>query len=349
MKKLIIISLSLMMTIGAFAQQYLTQAKPYGKKLWGYIDQKGETVIKPVYKACYAFSEDGLAPIYEAKKYTFINTKGEIIEPEIKKILLIKGVFGFGGIEGYHDGLIAVAKGKKWGFLNTKGKVAIELKYDKVTSFSGGVAVAKLKKGFFVLNTQGEEAKIEGKGIIDVKSFSEGRAHFKTDKKLFGFIDNSGKVVIEAQFISVGPFKGGLAWAKTSDKKIGFINKTGEWTIKPQFLAAKDFDPVSKLARVKKDDKWTYVNESGELISFDGIESQGNFHEGLAKGKKDGKTGFYNSKGEWVVAPEYEGVRNFKNGFAAVKKGGKWGFVDKTGKVVVEPAYAGVKDMEKVK
>jgi len=349
MKKLIIISLSLLLSVGAMAQTFLTQVKPYGEKLWGYANQKGEIVIKPIYKVCYAFSEDGLAPIYESKKYAFINIKGDVIEPEIKKIQLIKGVFGFGGVEGYHDGLVAVMQGKKWGYLNTDGKVAIELKYEKVSSFHGGLAVARLKKEFFVLNPKGDEFKIEGDGIIDVKLFSEGLASFKTDKKLFGFIGKEGTVAVEAKFVSTGKFKGGMAWAKTSDKKVGFINKSGDWKIDPQFEAAKDFDPVSGIARVKKDGIWTYVNKSGEIVKITGIESMGDFHDGLAKGKKDGKTGFFNSKGEWVVKPEYEGARNFKNGFAAVKKGGKWGFVNSTGQLVVEPSFAAVKDMEQVK
>lgn len=336
------------MYVGAMAQTFLSQAKPYGEKLWGYTNQKGELIIQPKYKICYGFSEDGLAPVYESKKYTFINTKGDVITPEIKKIQLIKGVLGFGGVEGYHNGLVAVLKGK-WGFLNTDGKIAIELKYDKVSSFTNGVAVAKLKNKFIILNTKGEETKVDDDEIVNVKPFSEGLAAFKTNKKLFGFINNTGKVVIEPQFIAVGKFSDGAAWAKTSDKKVGFIDKTGNWIIKPVFLAAKNFDAVSGLARIKKEKSWTYINKTREIINIEDIENQGDFHEGLAKGKKDGKTGFFNNKGKWVVSPEYEAARNFKNGFAAVKKDGKWGFVDKTGKLVVEPTFAAVKDLEKIK
>ena len=348
MKKLAIIALSLTISIGAMAQTFITQAKPYGGKLWGYINQDGETVIEPIYKKCYKFSESGLAPIYESKKFSFINTKGEEITTEISGFKLIEGFVGFGGLEGYNDGLVAVVKDKKWGFLDTDGNIAIELKYDKVSIFNNGAAIAKIGDDFFVLNKSGEESKIVGEDIVTVKHIINGLAPFSSSTKQSGFIGTDGEIVIAAQFASVGFFFDELTWAKTADKKLGYINKKGEWIIEPQFLAAKEFGSVSGLARVKTATGWTYVNKAGEIITIDDTESWGDFSDGLAKGKKLGKTGYYNNKGEWIIAPELEAGKDFKNGFAAVKKGGKWGFVDTSGEWVIEAQYAGVKDLERV-
>jgi len=348
MKKLLIIALSLTISIGTMAQTFITQYKPYGGKLWGYVNQNGETVIEPMYKKCYKFAENGLAPIYESKKILFINTKGEEITTEINGFKLIEGFVGIGGLEGYHDGLVAVTKNKKWGFLDTKGNIAFELKYDKASIFNNGVAIAKIGTDFFVLNKNGEETKITGEDIVNVKQIINGLASFSNSSKQYGFIGTDGKVVIPAKFISVGFFADDLAWAKTADKKIGFINKNGEWIIEPQFLAAKRFGKVSGLARVKTANGWAYVNKSGEIVNISDTESWGDFSDGLAKGKKAGKTGYYNNKGEWIIAPELEAGKNFKNGFAAVRKGGKWGFINTSGEWVIEAQFAGVKDMEKV-
>ena len=348
MKTLIIFALSIMMSIGAMAQTYIIQVKPYGEKLWGYVDQSGKTVIAPVYKKCYEFADNGLAPVYESKQFGFINTKGEKISTEIKGFKLIEGFIGFGGVQGYHDGMVAVVKGKKWGFLNTEGKVAIELRYNEVSIFNDGFAIAVSGGDFFIVNKSGEETKIEGDDFVDVKHFSEGLAPFTNSDKASGYINTSGKIAIPAQFLTVGYFSDGLAWAKDTDKKVGYINKTGKWVINPQFDAAKNFDPVSGLARVKTEGKWAYVDKNGKIIHMDDTETWGDFKDGLARGKKDGKTGFYNTKGEWVITPEYEGGRNFKNGYAAIKKGDKWGFIDKAGNRVIEPQFAAVKDFEKV-
>lgn len=348
-KSLLLIVLSLTITIAAMSQTFITQYKPTGSKLWGYMDQNGKTIIEPEFKKCFMFSESGIAPIYRSKNYIFINTKGEIIKTEITGFRLIKGFAGIGGLQGYSDGLIAITKDDKWGFLNTDGNIAIELKYDKVSSFNKGVATAQLGDDFFVLNKNGNETLIEGDNVASVKHFVNNFAAFTSTAKQSGFIGTDGKIAIPAEFTSVGYFVADLAWAKTADKKIGYINTKGEWVIEPQFLAAKNFDPVSGLARVKTANGWAYVNKSGEMLFVKDTQTWGDFYDGLAKGKKEGKTGYYNNKGEWVVAAEYEGGRNFKNGFAAVKKNDKWGFINTKGEWVIDAQFAGVKDLEKVK
>ena len=349
MKLIITIVLSLMVSYGAIAQTYITQFKNFEGKLWGYMNQKGEVVIEPVYKKCYKFSENGLAPIYESKKFQFINLKGEKVNTDIEGFKLIEGFMGIGGLQGYMDGLVAVQKNKSWGFLNSEGVVAIMLKYEKVSSFNNGFAIAQGGGDFYVIDKTGKEIKIEIADLVSVKGFTEGMAPFADNSKLYGFIDTKGKMIIPAQFASVGYFNDGLAWAKTADKKIGFLNKDGEWVINPQFLVAKNFDPVSGLARIKNEEGWAYVDKSGTIVKMTDTEAWGDFYEGLAKGKKDGKVGYFNAKGEWAVNPEFEGGRNFKNGFAAVKKGGKWGFIDKTGQWVIDPNYSGIKDLELVR
>jgi hypothetical protein len=349
MKTIFTIILAFATLFTGTAQTFITQAKPYGEKLWGYINEKGGTVIEPAYKKCYPFARNGLAPIYESKKFQFINTKGEVLKTDINGFKLIEGFVGIGGLQGYSDGLVAVQKNKGWGFLNTNGGVEIMLKYDKVSSFNDGFAVAQSGGTYYVINKKGEELKIEGAEIANIKGFNEGMAPFADNSKKYGFINTDAKVAIEAQFASVGNFYGGLAWAKTFDKKVGFINTKGEWAVNPHFFAAKNFDPVSGLARVKTEEGWVYTDNNGMITKVTVSESWGDFHEGLAKGKKEGKTGYFNAKGEWAIEPQFEGGRNFKNGFAAVKQGGKWGFIDKTGNWVVEPNYSGVKDMELVK
>ncbi len=349
MKKTILLSYALVFFCAtAFSQTYLTQVKPVDSKKWGYINEKGEQVIAPQFEKCHKFSKDGLAPIYDTKsrQYYFINTKGEKLETEVKDFKLIDR-FGF-DLEGYNDGLIPIRQGEKWGYLNAQGKLAIPAKYDHVTGFSSGHAVATLNKNFIVLNTSGEESPVES-SVVDVKEFAESLAPYRAADKKFGYIDGNGKIAVRAKFESVGYFVGGLAWAKSTDDQVGFIDKSGEWVIQPQFTTAKEFDPSTGLARVKKGDTWGYVNKSGEFINVKDTDLWSDFSEGLAEGRKGGKVGFYNAQGEWVIQPQFDGSRAFKNGYAAVKKGDKWGMIDKNGKIVIEPSYDRIMDMELVK
>jgi len=180
MKSTITLVLSLLVSFATMSQTFITQVKPYEGKLWGYINEQGETVIEPAYKKCYPFSENGLAPIYESKKFQFINTKGEVLNTDINGFKLIEGFIGIGGLQGYSDNLVAVQKNKSWGFLNSNGGVEIMLKYEKVSSFQGGFAVAQGGGNFYVLNKKGEEFKLEGIEIINLKGFKEGLAPFAT-------------------------------------------------------------------------------------------------------------------------------------------------------------------------
>jgi len=347
MKSLISITLSLLLSGVTMAQTFIAQAKPSGEKLWGYIDQNGTAITPAIYKKCFQFSSDGLAPIYESKQFSFINTKGEEIATEIKGFKLIEGFIGIGGLQGFHDGMVAVVKGKKWGYLNTEGEIAIELKYDKASVFNDGYAVANKGGDYFVLDKKGNEILIDGDKLTGIRHFAEGLAPFTNKDKQVGFVNTKGEIVIPAQFLATGYFNEGLDWAKDTDKKTGYINQKGEWIIKPQFETGKNFDTESGPARVKTNGKWAYVDKSGEILFVD-TENWGDFHNGLARGKKDGKTGYYNNEGEWVIAPEFEAGRHFKNGFAAVKQGDNWGFINTKGEWVLGPQYAAVKDFERV-
>lgn len=331
----------------AFGQTHIAMVKSATNKKWGYVSDNGEVIAEPKYERCYEFSSEGLAPVYEPKEkqFYFITTKGAKITTDIKDFKLMDRM-GF-ALEGFGDGLIPIKHNDKWGFLNKEGKVAIPAKYDDVTGFGSGHAVATLGKKIFIINTSGEETAVEP-GILEIRKFSENIAPFRAADKKFGFLDVTGKTVIKPQFESVGYFKDGIAWAKTTDGMVGYIGTNGEWVITPQFNTAGNFDSESGLARVKTGSEWGYVNKEGKVIRKTDTMVWEDFSNGLAMGKKDGLFGYFNDKGEWAIQPQFDGGRDFKNGYAAVKKGGKWGIIDKSGNWVLKPEYDGIKDMELV-
>lgn len=330
------------------AQTLVVQVKPVGSKSWGYADPSGELLIPAEYEKCYPFSSNGLAVIYNGKErqYYFINLKNTKLETTPKNFK-IKDGFGF-NVSSFQNHLFLVQVNDKWGYMNDQGQMAIEAIYDNGNDFSEGAATVQKGKQFLIIDTKGTETPIEG-DIIDVKEFSQGLAPVRMKDKKFGFIDTKGKLVIPDQFESVGYFSNGLAWAKTTDKKLGYIDETGKWVIKPEFEAGKEFDPVSGLARVKKGEKWCYVDVTGKILEVADTEVWGDFSEGLSDGKKGSLRGFYDHEGHWVIEPKFQAVRDFHNGYAAAKDNDKWGLIDKTGKWVIEPKYESIKDVMLVK
>lgn len=341
-------ALVLLYGINSFAQSYVILAQPAGSKDWGYADLSGNLIIDAKYRKCTSFSEDGYSAIYDgkSKQFYFIDLKGETLQTEITGYGLID-IFLF-GIKGFSDGFAAVEVNDKWGFMNTQGKLAIPAEYDKVTVFRSGYASAKKGIHYIVVDQNGNEKSVNIPGITDLNDFSENLAVFKTEGGV-GFIDGSGSVAIQPKYDAAGDFSGGFAWAKTSAGKVGYINPMGEWVIQPNFDAGKNLDPSCGLARIKKDDKWGYVNLSGEILYMTDTELWEDFMGGLARGKKNGKFGYFNDKMEWAIQPQFDGARDFRNGYASVRKGSLWGVIDANGNWVIEPKFEDIKDVEIVR
>jgi hypothetical protein len=328
------------------SQTLIGLARPYDKKEWGFVNLKGEFIIQPEYRKTSGFSKEGYAPALDEKtgKFIFIDKKGEKLKTDLDFVLI--GTLGT-NFHGFSNGLAPVRLGGNWGYMNVQGKEAIKAMYEKISEFSDGYAVVEKAEKKIILDVTGKETVVTDPKIFAVKHFEEGLAPFDTKERQSGFVDPTGKIVIEAKFGSVGYFKDGLAWARAADGQLGYINKKGEWIIKPQFQMTKDFDVKSGVARVKTGEKWGYIDKSGKVIEMNnGSESFDDFAEGLCSGKKGGKVGFYDKTGKWIIEPKFDGVRDFKNGYAAAKMVDKWGIIDTSGKWIIQPILGAIKDME---
>jgi WG containing repeat len=341
MRKLFVLISLVWTTTVLFAQTKVIQVKSIDTRLWGYADINGQIIIPAKYARCNEFSPEGLAAIsvVDNKEYYFIDLKGSRVPTDIQLFRLIDtNIF----MRGYSDGMVAVKYKDKWGFLDSEGHVAIALKYDMVQPFKEGFTVARRGAYFMVLNKKGEEFLFEAS---DIRPFSGGYAGFASDGK-FGFVDQNGKVVIPAQYNSIGGFNGGISWARDSHNTLGYINTKGEWVLKPQYDQGADYDPGTGLALAVKNRLWRYVNMKGEKIYLKGVLHYYSFSEGLAMAKANTGFGFVNEKGDWWIKPTFNSARPFKNGYAAAKVKGLWGLIDTNGKWVIQPKFIGIKDVE---
>lgn len=117
----------------------------------------------------------------------------------------------------------------------------------------------------------------------------------------------------------------------------GYVNSTGKYVLEPQYENALPFSDF--LAAVKKNGRWGYINGEGKFIIEPSFEDAYLFSEQTAAVKLDGKWGFINRAGKFLIEPKYEDAALFRQGLAAVKWDGKWGFVAKTGEMIVPPRF----------
>ncbi len=195
----------------------------------------------------------------------------------------------------------------------------------------------------------------EGKVKYGMGNFHEGLAQLwvhENGGQKAGYIDKTGKVVIPAEYDSVGEFSEGLA-AVEKDGKFGVIDKTGKTVIPFQYSWAEYLQPDGSsstfkpleafhegLATVLQDGKFGYIDKTGKEVIPRQYHTAVSFSEGLAAVEKDGKWGFIDKTGKEVIPFQYDKVSSFSEGLAAVLVSGEgWSFIDKTGKEVLSVSY----------
>jgi hypothetical protein len=173
----------------------------------------------------------------------------------------------------------------------------------------------------------------------------------------YGFIDRSGKFVIEPKFIGAGCFKGGLASVIT-DKGHAYIDKSGRFVTQPgEYVTyhgggcdetwpnyAEGLHQVTRYFKVpgaKTDDELTYsgyVNAQGKLVIPLAHYYADDFSDGMAQitvkidisqeeleeGKRRNdatvreRHGYIDTTGKMVIPPQFDRAEAFRWGIARV-------------------------------
>ena len=138
------------------------------------------------------------------------------------------------------------------------------------------------------------------------------------------------------------------------DKGTGFIDQTGKVVIQPKFVGSMYGVAFSEgLAPVQIDGQWCYIDESGKvLLKVKFARYAHGFTEGLGAvavatknaGTKDEETkwGFIDKTGKLVIKPQFDETYGFSEGLGRVVVDHKWGLIDRNGAWVVEPQYLGM-------
>jgi hypothetical protein len=269
----------------------------------GFINTKGDIVIPPTFDSAMGFS-NGLAVVTIGDHQGYINYAGETVikprfyraddfENETAKVMpdimsggsfinkdgdIILDGYNFSTSK-YHDGLINCGDVKEnWGFINLDGHFVIPPTYKFVQEFSEGKAAVAPQKDF-----KGKPNRKTLYGFINKQNemiippiFQGADIHFSNClcavwDKAYGYIDDTGQLVIPYEFELGEHFKEGLAVIKPKgkNKKYGYIDKSGQVIIKPIFSSAESFenDLASVIIGEEYDHyKYGYINKKGDYI-----------------------------------------------------------------------------------
>ena len=209
----------------------------------GFIDTTGRFISTKRYDQVESFS-DGLAAVAEGRwqeaRYGFIDKTGEVVIP--LRFVPRHDQLGSMSLSRFTEGLAPVMFGNLYGYINHKGDTVIQPAFRNAGLFSEGLAS--------VTTADGQK----------------------------GYIDKAGLFIIKLTSGTGGTFKEGLAtWAVQVDgrTKLGYIDRTGKTIVEPKFDAAFDF--VDGIGEVYFSDKITSASGPVTRTGHGYIDKTGRF------------------------------------------------------------------------
>ena len=176
----------------------------------------------------------------------------------------------------------------------------------------------------------------------DSFTFDESTGWIKVGKDgKFGFIDQTGKVVIPLVYDNCELFSEGLAVVSAGsypNTKCGFINESGQLVVPMDYDFAVEFS--DGLAVIEKNGKWGYVDTTGQTVIPLVYDFALPFYGGVAvvgtgKDESSSKYGLIDTSGRLVLPLKYDELYNDGGEILPAVKDGMLGFIDRTDRVVV--------------
>lgn len=173
--------------------------------------------------------------------------------------------------------------------------------------------------------------------------FSYGYIRLKnTETGKYVAVRISGELTDEYDYI--GCFSNSLVYSeKSGDKKIlntefkSILDDEIEDVILAQGERCSSCDRM--FIKFKNSNEYSLFNsKDNKEIGFK-CEYADLFVDSFAAVKKDGKWGFVSQDGQIIIEPKYENAKSFSNGLAAIMKNGKWGFINEKEEIIIEPQF----------
>jgi hypothetical protein len=218
-----------------------------------------------------SFGRDVIGHEFEAA--CFIDKTGAVVlEPRVRTALAFREGLAYVTDHG-PDGRM---RGGPSAYIDKTGKVVILSAPNSVSPLGEGGAMEAEIAGFFT------EGRVEAASFHEGLALHDAGTGFVHVPK-WSYIDQVGNVVFRLDVDGGSYFSEGLARIMKGKLSLryGFIDKTGKVVIEPTFNWAEPF--MEGLAAVKVGKRWGFVDPTGRLVIEAKYETASSFREGLAK------------------------------------------------------------------
>lgn len=167
------------------------------------------------------------------------------------------------------------------------------------------------KSGRYIMSLPGVYAHrtfTEGLGVVIV--------HHPDGSSKCGYVDTTGRLVVQPKYDYACPFSEGLALVRISVNDF-FIDKKGQVVLDPPYHMMSSFS--EGLAIMQMNSLLAYVDKSGRIAIPTRFKCARDFREGLVAVSLDGERwGYINKRGQFVVELQFARAREFHEGLACV-------------------------------
>lgn len=319
------------------ATNQLARVKINGK--YGFINQKGDIVIEPIYDYSAFKWEDTLYVLqHKGDKGGYIDKTG--------KWLWSFSFVDFDQFEGHNRaycGFTPFKKNNKWGFVNKNGTI-IKPSFDAYDEFEEHTGLARVQyngkwglintKGDYVIKPLYEDIK---------KLYINGFVGAKINNK-WGLVDHNDNIIIQPQYDDISYNESTNIIAVKNNDKWGFIDIKGTMIMNTIFDDQKCYGK-SGYYIVKQNEMWGVVDTIGKVVVQPKFKSINSFNDDMMAEitNSNRKKGFIDTKGNYVIEPLYDDIWNFdKRDVTIVQQNDLYGLINKKGDLVVKPQFESV-------
>ena len=308
---------------------------------WNYLNEKGELAFTDCFRNCGDF-HNGLAWVLKNNKRGYISKDGKmLIAPKYQAT----GDFNEQGLA-----IVGNRRGK-FGIINTKGKKVKRCRFEEIHSYSEGIAIAKTKHRFVLINEKGKRIKSLSK-YYEIEPFSEGFAAVRTLAKNgkigYGFIDKNGKEVIPTQYKTCYKFSNGVCVVGEKNSRNKFvITLAGDSLFDQAYNIIGDFSEGFAVVK-KPNNAYYFIDKEGKNHFNRSFSMAKPFENGYAKVIIDKKWGLIDTNGITIVSPKYDDMGAISDGMVTVKLNYFYGVADSTGKLIAPADFSAIRFLPKL-
>ncbi|NLD50761.1 MAG: WG repeat-containing protein [Clostridiaceae bacterium] len=165
-------------------------------------------------------------------------------------------------------------------------KVVIKPQYDYILGFTKGQAVTQ--RDLEEYKTGQSIFPLQSKGL---DTLNVGMIIYRSAYNKWGYMDESGNIVIEPIYSSVSSFKYGVAIVQLNGK-MGVIDKCGKYLIEPIYEFIES-DYIDGFFRAKiENGLYGLIDRNGKVILPFEYDWIGYFSEGMTVVRKNGKQSY---------------------------------------------------------